>query len=216
MKRWLSGFLLFAGFALSFPAGAQHAAPVAAQIPDAAVRTVPLFQRGDVSALGTTFYNNTLDTNFYLGTGDKIFDDIPFQGVPVVSLIEFAYYAAAGGPISVTLGFNAFNPADGTPGALIAGPFLINNLPPDVATVVTVDLAAAGLAFPWPSSPAVGPVDDGGWISWQFSDSRGGLLTATGGNSQDLFYDAGPEVAPDLYNFGGDPEGSFHIRLESP
>ncbi len=210
MRHWLASILslcvlLTVQTALAVPNSPIHT-PGVSPIPR---EHVALEQIGAASApsapSGLVYYDNTVNAtgSYYSGQDGRIVvDDLhgALEGALVSFVVGYVEPVADSLAMLVTFYDNPGG-ADNPPSTLIAGPYLVTDLPGG-AVAASVNVAGG---------PALG-MDV--WMAVEFSTNSAGLLLydpPVTGTSHDYFFAAPPNNY--LY-FGGDPVANFYLQVE--
>jgi hypothetical protein len=207
LSRLLSPLLLLALAAPGASAGAQdfpgRGAPRAITLHEPIVPRVIGFDHAP--SCMAIYLNETTSTGFYVpaGTQVELADDLhtTSQGTQALCAFDFGYYKPTSGTVDAVITFYDNTPADDPPGAVMAGPFLLDGLP-EGANAFHVEVAG-------------GLVDADIWMGVSFSDAETGLLAftpATLGTSHDLVRQSPPG---ETGNFGGAPPADFFLGVYS-
>jgi hypothetical protein len=152
------------------------------------------------------YLNETNSTGFYVPVGKdvELADDLhtTSRGREALCAVDLGYFKSTLGPVNAVITIYDNYPGDDLPGAVLAGPFLIEGLPSGVN--------AFHIEVPG------GMVDEDVWMGVAFDDNSTGLLTfdpATLGLSHDLARIGGSGGS--VGNWGGTPPASFYLGVYS-
>lgn len=183
---------------------------------------------GNVFPPGSALYDNTTDTGYYFpppagAVPCEVADDVPYTGTWHVTYFAFGYVTDQTGDQEVIVNFYGALGSDDRPAGTPVQSLDLTGLPggPDgslQAWDILVDLVDYGEDFDWTNSTSGDGTYHFNWVSFTFQQQGAGLLTATGGSSMDLFWTGTDLRSPYgsgsfFWNFGGTPEGSFHIQI---
>lgn len=173
--------VLIGSASLALAAPRVTVTPLPAPAPPALEKSVVRMQ--PTSTCGAA-YSNIQASGYYhpAGAGVEIADDLHMTAPGHLCGIDFAYFKSTPGTTGAAIAFYANDPSDSIqPFMLLAGPYVVSNLPSGVNTI-HVDL-----------EPGTGPPDlsQDIWLGISFSTDSTGLLLAdppTLGSSHDLFF----------------------------
>ena len=181
----------------------QRLAPTAVTLP----HVIPhlAVSVGRVQACGLTYDNTTNLTGYFYapGAGVEVADDLHMISGGHLCGADFVYYKSTTGTTVATLTFYENDATDTTFGPVLAGPYVISDLPNGFNSI-HVNLA-----------PGTGPPTLGAdiWLGVAFSTAGTGLVMSdppSMGSSDDLFMETPPGME---YYFGGDPVASFGLAV---
>jgi hypothetical protein len=151
------------------------------------------------------YLNETHSAGYYVPAGAdvELADDLhtTSQGRQALCAFDFGYYKPTSGTVGAVITLYDNGPGDGPPGAVMAGPFVLEGLP-EGANAFHVEVAG-------------GLVDEDVWMGVSFTDAETGLLAftpATLGTSHDL---ARLDPPGEIGNFGGAPPADFFLGVYS-
>lgn len=151
------------------------------------------------------YLDETISTGFYVTNppGTELADDLHTTLTESQALcgFDFAYYNPGAAPVTATVTLYENDASDAGRGTPIAGPYVIEGLPPG-ANAFHFEVQGGTV------SPHV-------WLGIAFDDGATGLLTfspATLGSSHDTAWISPPDQA---VSFGGQPPANFFLGLYS-